>query len=192
MDEVLHALRVKGRATVGELAAALDLPADDIERRLRALEAEGTALERAAGRRPGWMLTSAGRDAHAQSTLDDVPADLRGQLVEPYRGFLRVNDRIKEVCTVWQTTGDAERRLDLLGELHELHSRAAPVLERAGAALPRFARYGQRLASALERAGEDPRFVVSPQVDSYHTVWFECHEDFLVTLGRSRHQEGSW
>ena len=33
--------------------------------------------------------------------------------------------------------------------------------------------------------------MVSPAVDSYHTVWFEAHEDFLLTLGRTREQKGS-
>lgn len=26
---------------------------------------------------------------------------------------------------------------------------------------------------------------------AYHNVWFECHEDFLVTLGRTRAEESS-
>jgi hypothetical protein len=26
-------------------------------------------------------------------------------------------------------------------------------------------------------------------IDSYHTVWFELHEDLLATLGRQRSQE---
>ena len=55
----------------------------------------------------------------------------------------------------------------------------------------RFGRYGDRLSVALEKLDEDPRYFVSPQVDSYHTVWFECHEDFLLTLGRTRRGEGS-
>ena len=36
----------------------------------------------------------------------------------------------------------------------------------------------------LERLGM--RFVASPRVDSLHQVWFELHEDLLVTLGRER------
>jgi biotin operon repressor len=193
MDELLHALRIKGRATPGELAAALGATADAIEQSLRELQADGLAIERAAGRRPGWMLSPRGRDVHAAQAEADVPEEVRAQVMEQYKGFfLRVNDRTKELCAVWQTTSDGERRLDLLAELHELHERAAPALVRTGEAIPRFARYRERLATALERAGRDPRYVVSPLVDSYHTAWFECHEDFLVTLGLSRHEEGSW
>ena len=192
MDELLHALRIKGRATPDELTAVLDVDPDGIERRLRALQADGLAIERTTGRRPGWMLSPGGRDAHAAQAEQDVPAEIRARVLEHYKGFLKVNDVTKEVCTMWQTTSDDERRLDLLAELHEVHARAAPVIARTGEAIPRFARYGDRLAVALERAGRDPRYVVSPLVDSYHTIWFECHEDFLVTLGRTRHEEASW
>ena len=64
-------------------------------------------------------------------------------------------------------------------------------LNRAGEVSPRFTRYGERLSEALEQVETDPRFMVSPAVDSYHTVWFEAHEDFLLTLGRTREAEGS-
>jgi hypothetical protein len=58
--------------------------------------------------------------------------------------------------------------------------------------VPRFGAYARRLEASLDKAATDPRFVVSPAVDSFHTVWFECHEDYLLMLGRSREQEGSW
>jgi DNA-binding Lrp family transcriptional regulator len=192
MDELLHALRIKGRATTDELAAALNLAPEEVEARLRALEADGLAIERATGRRPGWMVSPEGRDVHAEQAKQHVTAEVRAAILQHYKRFLEVNDPTKEVCTIWQTTSDQERRLDLLAELHALHAQASLLLASTGEAIPRFARYGDRLAAALERAARDPRYVVSPLVDSYHTVWFECHEDFLVTLGRNRHDEGSW
>jgi len=192
MDEVLHALRIKGRATTEELGGVLDADVGATEERLRALEADGLAVERTSGRRPGWMLTAEGRDAHAAQTHDILGDDARARLVEEYKAFLRVNDRTKDACTTWQTTSDDARRVELLAELHDVQAQVAPVLERSGRVVTRFGRYGERLAAALERAGSDPRYVVSHLVDSYHTVWFECHEDFLVTLGRDRHDEGSW
>ncbi len=192
MDELLHALRIKGRATAEEFAAVLEAAPAAIKERLSALAADGLAIERAAGRRPGWMLSPAGRDAHAAQAQNDVTAQARARLVAEYTGFLAINEQAKHICTTWQTTSDDARRAELLAELHEIHGRVGPVLARSGEVVPRFGRYGARLATALERAGRDPRYVVSPLLDSYHTVWFECHEDFLVTLGRSRHEEGSW
>ena len=52
---------------------------------------------------------------------------------------------------------------------------------------PRFAPYPLRIADAAAAiATGDVRFVASPRVDSLHQVWFELHEDLLVTLGRTR------
>ena len=38
------------------------------------------------------------------------------------------------------------------------------------------------------RAG-DGRYAASPRIDSLHQVWFELHQDLLLTLGRER---GAW
>jgi hypothetical protein len=192
MEELLHALRIKGRATVEELLVVLDADAAAIEAQLRRANEEGLAIERKTGRRPGWMLSAAGRDRHAELRQNAVDPVALQRLAGEYRGFLRHNDRVKGACTRWQTADDHDARFELLEELHDVQERVAVVLGGAGEVFPRFGRYSVRLATALESAQEDPRYVVSPVVDSYHTVWFECHEDFLVTLGRSRHEEGSW
>jgi hypothetical protein len=192
MKELLHTLRIKGRATVEELLVVLDADPATIQAQLEQAASEGLAIERTAGRRPGWMLTGVGRERHAELRRDAEDASALERLAEEYKGFLRHNDRVKGTCTRWQTATDDDARFELLEELHDVQEQVAGVLGGAGAVVPRFGRYGVRLATALERAEDDPRYVVSPVVDSYHTVWFECHEDFLVTLGRSRHEEGSW
>ncbi len=192
MDEILHALGIKGRASLEEVAGALGSAPSVAEQSLRELEGTGLVIERAAGRRPGWMLSPAGRDAHAIQCWESVSEDARARLVAEYSAFLRLNTRAKTVCSIWQTTSDEHRRAELLMELDEIHEHVEPVLSRCGEIVGRFGRYAARLAEALERAHDDGRYVVSPSVDSFHTVWFECHEDFLVTLRLSRHDEGSW
>jgi hypothetical protein len=59
-------------------------------------------------------------------------------------------------------------------------------------ALDRFAHYGPRLGHAIDRveAGE-VEYATKPMIDSYHTVWFELHEDLLSTLGKERASEES-
>jgi hypothetical protein len=37
----------------------------------------------------------------------------------------------------------------------------------------------------------DHDWFTKPMHPSYHSSWFELHEDLLVTLGRERNQEGS-
>jgi hypothetical protein len=59
-----------------------------------------------------------------------------------------------------------------------------------GALLDRFGRYEDRLSAAVARveAGDHDWFT-KPLIDSYHTVWFELHEDLLSTLGKERASE---
>jgi pyruvate,orthophosphate dikinase len=60
------------------------------------------------------------------------------------------------------------------------------------AAAGRLAPYPGRFAHAIEqvKAG-DHTFIARPITDSYHTVWFELHEDLIGLLGLSRHEEAA-
>ena len=55
---------------------------------------------------------------------------------------------------------------------------------------PVLAGYRDRLRTAVDRvrAGEREWFD-KPLIDSFHTVWFELHEDLLATLGLERAAE---
>jgi hypothetical protein len=60
-------------------------------------------------------------------------------------------------------------------------------MRKMSACAPRFAPYGTRLDSCVERvmAGDKSAFT-APLKESYHTVWFELHQDLLLTLGLER------
>jgi pyruvate,orthophosphate dikinase len=80
----------------------------------------------------------------------------------------------------------------VLGMLAAVHVDAdgwlAPLAER----LPRLATYRARLQRAADLvAGGDNRYIASPRpdVDSYHSAWFELHEDLILLAGRSREAE---
>ena len=191
MDEVLHALRVKGIATPEAIGEAIGVGPEAVLAHLRELESEGVAFERPSRKRPGWVLSEHGRERHAAELAEAHPPQIRETLAELYDGFLALNDDVKGLAARWQHAGTDEERFELLGRLEDVHELAEKALSHTGELLPRFDRYGQRLNAALEKAEHDPRYVVSPLVDSYHNVWFECHEDFLLTLGRTRAQEGS-
>jgi hypothetical protein len=64
------------------------------------------------------------------------------------------------------------------------------VLAGLAATLARYSPFGPRLGGAIERirAGEHD-YVTKPIIDSYHTIWFELHEDLLTSLGIDRSQE---
>jgi hypothetical protein len=66
------------------------------------------------------------------------------------------------------------------------------VLDDLASAMTRYHPYEPRFGAALAKldAGEREWFT-KPLIDSYHTVWFELHEDLLSTLGIERSQEGA-
>jgi hypothetical protein len=192
MSQVLLALRLKGRATAEELATSLGLPVDDVAAELATFAQDNLAVERTTGRRPGWMLTGDGRERYESSLEQARTPDVVERLTATYATFMDHNQTVKDLCAQWQGTEDDATRFGILEDLAGLLEEASPSLASAGELVPRFGAYARRLSSSLDRAADDPRFVVSPVVDSFHTVWFECHEDYLLMLGRSREQEGSW
>jgi hypothetical protein len=191
MDDVLHSLRVKGIASPESIGDAIGSDPDSVLARLHELETEGAAFERPSRKRPGWVLTEAGRDRHAAELAEAHPPETRDAIADLYDGFLALNNDVKGLAARWQHAASADDRFDLLGRLEDTHELAGKALARGGEVAPRFARYERRLGVALEKIEDDPRYFVSPLVDSYHNVWFECHEDFLLTLGRTRAGEGS-
>jgi len=61
------------------------------------------------------------------------------------------------------------------------------LLTRMESVMPRFSYYRIRLLEALERAESGKiEWVSSPKIESYHTLWFELHEDLLRLLGKQR------
>jgi DNA-binding MarR family transcriptional regulator len=191
MNEVLHAVRIKGVATPEALEIATGLEAAAVEATLAELEAGGLVVRRPSKRRTGWVVTEAGRERHARWLAEAHEADTTERLDAPYAEFLAVNGEVKGLSARWQGASDDATRFELIEAIEGVHAKAVPALDGAATAVPRYGRYRDRLGTALERLDEDPSYFVSTRVDSYHTVWFECHEDFLLVLGRTRAEEGS-
>lgn len=187
----LHVLKIKGRASVEEVAASTSSTPEEAAELLSQFAADELVVERTGGRRPGWMLSPTGRARHEELLAEGLDDEAKEQLAQAYEGFLALNATVKEISSRWQSVDDDAGRFELIEDVHEIHDDAVDSLNRAGEVSPRFTRYGERLSEALEQVETDPRFMVSPAVDSYHTVWFEAHEDFLLTLGRTREAEGS-
>jgi pyruvate,orthophosphate dikinase len=87
---------------------------------------------------------------------------------------------------------DADYDRAVLTALAALHEDVGPWIDRLAAGLPRLTRYRDRLGDALQRAlAGDGRFVAGPLLDSYHTVWFELHEDLIRLAGTTREAEAA-
>ena len=200
MLAVLQSLRVKGLAEIDALVVSTGLPAPEISSALDSLVAEGLA-QRREGRVSGWGLTTAGRVRAAESVVADLAPDVRARVDDSYRRFLTLNREVLAACTDWQVRevggtrvlndhGDAAYDQDVLDRLFALSGKAEPLLGDLADAAARFGTYSSRLANAVARvqAGEYD-WLVQPGIDSYHSIWFELHEDLLTTLGIERSKE---
>ena len=190
---VVHALKVKGLASVDDLADLTGVDTGALATVLDDLVGAGLARQRT-GRVSGFGLTPDGRSLHPDLLHDHVTPDEVAGVSAAYEAFLPVNGRFKEVCTRWQMRADAindhsdaEYDARVVEELAVVHADAVAGLAPAVAVSARFGRYPARFSAALERvrAGETAAFA-RPMCASYHDVWMELHEDFLLTLGRER------
>jgi hypothetical protein len=200
---VLHGLRLKGFADAAAVAEAGGVPEAEAKPHLDALVGEELASYRE-GRLSGYTLTPAGRAEHAKLVADELDrAGAREAIDAAYRRFLAINQDLLGICTAWQLRdvagesvvndhSDAAHDAQVVARLAELDAKVQPICADLGAALDRFGAYGRRLGEALARvqAGEADWFT-KPMIASYHTVWFELHEDLLCTLGIERSAEGS-
>jgi hypothetical protein len=84
---------------------------------------------------------------------------------------------------------DADYDADIVDKLGALHERAERPLGRFAELEPRLRRYRERLEHAYDRvlAGEHD-WISGARIDSYHTCWYELHEDLLRILGRQREE----
>lgn len=199
---VLHVVRLKGVATATAVTVAGGFSAGEAERLLHDLAASGL-VEHRQRTLPGWVLTPVGRKQHETLMAEELEASAAQQAIEAaYRDFLAINPELLGACTAWQRRGhsadqpanDQSHPGDdqaVVERLVAVHRRAQPVLADLGSALLRYCAYGPRLQGALDRVvAGDADWFTRPLIDSYHSVWFELHQDMLDTLGIERGTEG--
>jgi len=197
---VLHGLRLKGFCEVPGVAALIGLSEADVTEQLGQLQSEELVVHRD-GRLTGWALTPAGRAAQEAALKDELDAyGARDEVLGAYKRFLDLNIDLLTICTAWQmkneTTlndhADAEYDAGVIDQLRALHGKLEPILDDLEATLSRYRGYRPRFDDALAKIGAgDIDWFAKPLIDSYHTVWFQLHEDLLTTLGIERSQEGT-
>lgn len=192
--QVLQAIRLKGRPAIADIASATALPPLTVEQILHTLVDNEFCVPSEERHR----LTPAGRDRlcaliAAERSRADGPA-----VDEAYRRFDEHNTVFKEVVTNWQIKDgstandhtDAGYDAAVLKRLADLHERVQPLLGELVGLTPRLAPYPGRFAAAMAKVrGGDHAWVAHPMIDSYHTVWFELHEELLGLTGRKRMDE---
>ena len=201
---VLHALRVKGFASADAVGAVYGLAPAAVDESLGQL-ADGDLVVHREGRVTGWALTAAGREQHRRLVQAEVDAaGLRSEVHDAYRRFLALNGELLALCTAWQMRDrpgadpvpndhhDRAHDEGVLQRLDTVHEGVRPICNDLATCLDRFGHYEPRLNGARERVHRGQlEWLTRPLIDSYHSVWFELHEDLLVTLGIERKEGDS-
>jgi hypothetical protein len=191
---VLQAVRLKGRVTPADLAATLDRDLDDITNAAERLTESGLLVGGATLR-----ISPGGRDRlNALLTAERQGID-SAAMTAVYDDFRSVNPDFKALVTDWQLKGgpagkpnahdDAEYDAAVLARLDEVHAKVLPIIDAAAAQLPRLHSYSAKLIAALDKVkAGDRTWLARPLIDSYHTVWFEWHEELIGAVGLTREE----
>lgn len=194
----LHALAVKKAGNAEAVAAILGAGEAEVAPALEAHVEAG----RAAGANGMFMVSPAGRewlDERYPEAYESFREDPEASAA--YERFERINRELLQLFTDWQMMpaaggervqndhSDADYDAGIVDRLGDQHERAEKVLDRFAALDPRLGNYKTRLDEAYDKvlAGEHD-WVSGARIDSYHTVWFELHEDLLRMLGREREE----
>lgn len=191
---ILQAARLKGRLTMEAAATSAGVTVDEATaevdrlRNLGLLRGVATVRATPEGRAQVATLVAAEREG-----LD------REALAAAYEEFDTHNNHLKGIVSAWQVRDgsqndhcDAEYDEGVLARLGDLHVGFLPLAGRIIVIAPRLAPYPARFTHAIDRVNSgDHTFVARPIADSYHTVWFEFHEELIGLLGLSREDEAA-
>ncbi len=190
--QVLQAVALKGRVTTTDVAGTVDGDQADVAAMVGALTAAGLL---SAGRT--LKISAEGRVRLGELLDQERSAVDQGVLATAYDEFRSLNGDFKVLVSDWQIRDGEPNAHDdpgydasVLARLDEVHARVSPLISTVAEELPRFGFYSRKLSDALAKvkAGETS-WLTRPVVDSYHTVWFELHEELMGALGLTRRDE---
>jgi len=194
----LHGLAVKKAGGPDAVAAVLGADPAAMSAALDAAVAAGRAI----GAKGTFMVTPPGREWLAERYPEAFAAFRADpEATAAYERFERINRELLALFTDWQMMPapggervpndhtDDDYDTGIIDRLGRQHERAEKVLDRFAALAPRMGEYRRRLDHAYDMALAGEReWVSGARIDSYHTVWFELHEDLLRMLGREREE----
>jgi DNA-binding MarR family transcriptional regulator len=189
---VLRAVRLKGRVSEADLVATLDEEPADVAATLAQLTAAGLLVEDKTLR-----ISPEGRERLNALLAEERSGVDQNVLAKSYDDFRAVNNEFKGLLSDWQikdgqpnSHDDPEYDAAVLNHLDNVHQQVLPVIAMVTTLLPRLSRYAEKLDSAFAKikAGETV-WLARPIIDSYHTVWFELHEELIAASGLTREEE---
>ena len=189
---VLQGVRLKGRVSEEGLAATLGEDPADIAATLAQLTAAGLLVEGKTLR-----ISPEGRERLNALLAEERSGVDQSVLAKAYDEFRAINNEFKALVSDWQikdgqpnSHDDPEYDGAVLKRLDNVQQQVLPVIATVTTLLPRLSAYGAKLSSALTKVqAGDSTWLARPIIDSYHTVWFELHEELIVASGLTREEE---
>lgn len=190
--KVLQAIRLKGRVSPDAVATTVDEDPAAVAEAIQTAVAAGYLIEGKTVR-----LSPDGR-TRLNQLLEAERADIDADVVRTaYDEFRPVNADFKALVSDWQLRDgkpnahdDEQYDAAVLARLAGVHERVTPIVGTVAGQIPRLGNYSQKLESALEKVtAGDTTWLTRPIIDSYHTVWFELHEELIVAAGLTREAE---
>ncbi|MBM45786.1 MAG: transcriptional regulator [Acidimicrobiaceae bacterium] len=200
---VTLALRLKGFGEIETISSVHELSLSTTEAVLAEMVTANKCVMREVQGVEKFVLTPTGREQGEEFLARELEeAGVRDVVQFGYERFLSLNPTMLQLCTDWQVLDDGagEQKLNdhndadydkrILDRLIELDAEVREILQSLEEGLQRFRNYSSRFTFALEKlqSGE-LEWLTKPIMPSYHTVWFELHEDLLATLGIDRASE---
>jgi hypothetical protein len=191
---VLQAVRLKGRISEADLAATVNENPDDVAATLAQLTAAGLLVQGKTLR-----ISPEGRERLNSLLAEERSGVDQNVLAKSYDDFRAVNNAFKALVSDWQikdgqpnSHDDPEYDAAVLNRLDNVHQQVSPVIATITTLLLRLSAYAKKLDSALGKvkAGETT-WLARPIIDSYHTVWFELHEELIAASGLTREEEAA-
>jgi pyruvate, orthophosphate dikinase len=197
VENLLMCLRIKGFGKPEAIGEALGTSAEEAQGLLAELVAQLLAEETKVGHR----LSPSGR-AEADKAFELERASIEQSLfAQLHEKFSQINHAFKQLVTRWQvrTVGDRQIRNDHTDEAYDksvleglvlIHQDISDLIDTIATFVSRIGSYKGRLDRALSkiRSG-DMRYITAPDRDSYHTIWFELHQDLIGLAGTTRQKE---
>jgi len=195
VESVSRALAIKGMGDAAGIADVLGAAADEVAAIFTALvEAEDVKAMSNNRVRPTPKLVARVDDWFAEAAIR-----VKDEIMRDWDDFHVVNDAFKELVSRWQMRdvdgtqvindhSDSAYDAEVIGSVRpNIHAAVTPIIDRVAQAEPRLIRYRDRLTHALAalEAG-DPTMFAHPLKNSYHTVWFELHEELIRLSGQKR------
>lgn len=198
--DVERVLAIKGMADAATVAMVLGVTVDSVEPVLAGLVDAGEVQELPQGR----MRLLPGAAARVDERFRREAAESAAEVEPVLERFHALNDAFKLVVTDWQVRSvdgeqvpndhaDGDYDESVISRLRsEIHTAIEPLIHEVAGVVPRLAGYPPRLATALDALeGGDREMFAHPLRDSYHTVWFELHEELIRLAGRTRADEAA-